>query len=204
MVQEYYDADTIIRTPTAARPRYGWDAWLLIIGHLAQHHCPDAMLRLSLTSEGAGVLLWTATVQWGNQNESVQDGRSFGTMLEELWRTVETHHRIATTSQDIHPPIRYAPDSWLDVRSSGALESLVNVSQRLYENDWHLVFVYQPSELSYMRVQARLLARQYTIYKGGRGATLREACQSLYHNAMDLFTAHFQRISDHVNHEEKR
>ncbi|QPC81612.1 hypothetical protein G4Y79_18230 [Phototrophicus methaneseepsis] len=204
MVQ-HREEETIIRTPASERPRYGWDAWLAIIGYLAEAHSPDALLRLALTSEGDGTIKWSATVQWGNQTEVVHNSPSLSEAMISLWRTVEANHRLFNTPQDrLHSPASYAADIWLDERSFNALDSLVTISQRLYQDDWHLVFVYQPSELSYMRVQARLLACQYTIYKGGRGATLREACQSLYHNAMDLFTAHFKRTSDNNNHEEKR
>lgn len=197
-----YDAETVIRTPQYERPRYGWDAWTSAVGYIADQHSPDAQLRVSLSADSEGMLQWDAMVQWGTHLEAISRRKSLGSALNDLWHDVEDNHRIFWSHQDaVRRPVPYRPEYWLDDRSSTALQSLINIGQRLYQDDWHVVIVYQPSELSYARVQTRLLAAQFTVCRGGRGATLRESCQTLYHNAIDLFTAHIQRISDNIIHE---
>ncbi|MCA9886032.1 MAG: hypothetical protein KC708_23820 [Anaerolineae bacterium] len=201
-MQQNYDAETVIRSPQYERPRFGWDAWLGVVGYIAEQHSPDALLRVSLSADAARSLKWNASVRWGPYRETVKNQPALGSALSELWHEVEDNHRIFWSHQDsVRRPIPYRADSWLDDRSAAALQSLINIGHRLFADDWQIVIVYQPSELSYARVQTRILAADYAVYRGGRGATLRESCQTLYHNAIDLFTAHIQRISEHIAYE---
>jgi hypothetical protein len=87
----------------------------------------------------------------------------------------------------VKKPINYKDDQWIDTDTQASLDRVIQIAQRAFGNDWRIVIVYQPVANPSSRVQARLIARKDTINSGGRGATLREACQLLYRNAANDF-----------------
>jgi hypothetical protein len=180
--------DTLRSLPTPKRPENGFLAWQATIGYISTEHSPDALLTLNVSPLENGEIAWRATASWGRFAEEVRDAPSLIEALRALWREVDRHHIIFRSLEAaVKKPINYKDDQWIDTDTQASLDRVIQIAQRAFGNDWRIVIVYQPVANPSSRVQARLIARKDTINSGGRGATLREACQLLYRNAANDF-----------------
>jgi hypothetical protein len=180
--------DTIHNIPTPKRPETGFLAWQATIGYISTEHSPDALLTLTAYPLENGDIGWKAAASWANFTEESPDIGSLPDALRSLWREVDRHHTIFKSLEAANKkPVSYKDDQWLDAETRMGLERLLQVIQKAFGTDWRLVLVYQPVANPSARVQARLIARRDTVNSGGRGATLREACQLLYRNAATEF-----------------
>lgn len=173
---------TLSKRPMPARPENGWKAWEATIGYITVHHSPDATLTLKAYPRH-GITLWDATLTWGQHSESVTECIGIEVALADLWRVVARFHRIFKTLEDAaRRPELYADDEWLDTATLEAVSRLVGVSATVFGEDWFVLLSYRPVDVPQQRVQARLAAHAEAVARGGMGATLREACRTLFHN----------------------
>lgn len=180
--------DTLRTPPPMKRPETGFLAWQATIGYISVEHSPDALLALDAYPMDSGDVGWKAAASWGRFSEEVQDMPSLAEALRTLWRVVDRHHTIfKSVEAAARRPVNYGDEEWLDVDSSDILNKLIQLTYRAFGSDWRIVIVYQPVENPGTRVQARIIARNEVANSGGRGATLREACQLLYRNAANEF-----------------
>jgi len=180
--------DTLPTVPVPKRPETGFMAWQATIGYISSEHSPDALLTLTAYPLENGGVGWKAAASWATFTEESPDISSLPDALRTLWREVDRHHTIFRSLEaGLKRPVSYKDDQWLDVETKKSLDSLIQVIQKAFGGDWRLVLVYQPVANPNARVQARLIARHDTVNSGGRGATLREACQLLYRNAATEF-----------------
>lgn len=169
--------------PMPDRPRYGFLSWQATIGYIANEYSPDALLTVAVAPR-AEVILWQAIASWGQFAESVYDRPSLGAALTDLWREVDRHHDlIRTLEASARRPINYPDDQWFDSATQQALDRILSAVADTFNSDWRLTMIYQPIQHSDMRVQVRLTANQEGVNAGGRGATVMDACRSLYRNA---------------------
>jgi hypothetical protein len=182
--------DTLRTHPTAKRPENGFIAWQATIGYISEEHSPDAMLSITAYPIEESDIRWRAAASWGQFQEEVADHSSIAHVLRELWREVDRHHMLFKSMESAsRRPINYADDQWLDTDTNDMLNRLLHASTRAFRGDWRLMLVYQPVANPNARVQARLIARGDSINAGGRGGSLREACQTLYRNAASYFSS---------------
>lgn len=178
---------TNARRPMPPRPATGLMAWQATLGHISARHSPDAVLKLQAHTHEARVV-WSASVSWGAQQESVSDHVSLPAALRALWDEVSRNHRIFDRLEDaIKSPINYNDAEWIDMTTQEALQRLLWVTQSVFPGDWQLMIVYQPVDTPDHRTQARLLAKEQTVVVSGRGPTLLEACRNLFRNATPYF-----------------
>lgn len=207
------EEDTLQRRPNAQRPKLGWRAWEATVGYISAQHSPDAMLKVQAyhqeaasvppeegeagqdaTQAGEHLVIWSATLTWGHLSESVEKCASLHEALTGLWRTVDQNHIIfASETVAGRKPSAYRSDEWLDKPTDEMLTRLIRVTTMVFRADWRVIIIYQPVVTAESRVEARLLARQGTVQKAGRGATLRDACRTLYHNTVPLFSEYLYR-----------
>ncbi len=181
-----HDDETLPNRPVR-RPKWGWMAWEATTGYIAQHHSPDATLKLQIYPM-THVIGWGASLSWGANREAVHDEITFPDALNGLWQTVHQHHEIFQSLQAaIRRPVNYADDEWLDARTNEAFSRLVHLTDTVFQGDWLIFIVYRPVEIPDKRVQARLLADKNRVSRGGNGATLREASRDLYLNAAPIY-----------------
>jgi hypothetical protein len=177
------DQKTQEKRPIPPRPRWGWFAWEATVGYIHDEYSPDAMLTLTMLPS-AGVVMWGASLQWGEHHETVRDRVGFAIALGDLWRQVAAHHQIFKTLEAAtRRPEGYDDDNWVDLSTLDVLTRLVGVTSTVFKEDWMLFVTYRPISVSNYRLQARLVARGVEVVRAGRGATLRDACRNLYHNA---------------------
>lgn len=181
--------DETLRTPPAGkRPENGFLAWQATIGYIGETYSPDALLTITAYPAPDGNILWGALASWAQFSEVVADQPSFASALRGLWRVVDQHHTLFKSMEAANRrPVSYADDQWLDAETSDMLDRLLHVAMKAFGDDWRLVLVYQPIANPTARVQARFIARGETVNAGGRGGSLREACQGLYRNAASYF-----------------
>ena len=180
--------------PSPKRPKWGWLAWEATVGYISQHHSPDASLKLEVYP-GEHVVQWAASLTWGGNSEGVRDCYSLADALSSLWLQVAAHQDLFhSVDAAARRPVDYADDKWLDDATNEALSRLVNVTDTVFQGDWLVVVVYRPVAEPDKRLQTRLIAEQLEVNRGGNGATLRDACRDLYHNAAPIY--HKYRLKD--------
>ncbi len=180
--------DTLPSIPVPRRLETGFQAWQATIGYISAEHSPDALLTLTAYPLENGDVGWKAAASWATFTEESPDMTSLPDALRGLWREVDRHHTIFKSLEAaLKKPVNYKDEQWLDNETQKSLDSLIQVIQKAFGADWRLVIVYQPVANPNARVQARLIARRDSVNSGGRGATLREACQLLYRNAATEF-----------------
>jgi hypothetical protein len=180
--------DTMHNIPTPRRLETGFLAWQATIGYISAELSPDALLTLTAYPLENGEIGWKAAASWAAFAEESPDMTSLPDALRGLWREVDRHHTVFKSLEAaLKKPVNYKDEQWLDAETQKSLDSLIQVIQKAFGTDWRLVIVYQPVANPNARVQARLIARRDSVNSGGRGATLREACQLLYRNAATEF-----------------
>ena len=183
--------DTIHRRPVPKRPPNGWLAWLATVGYISQEHSADAALTLRvypLDAEGIG---WGAELAWAENREVMNDAPSFAAVLRDLWQQVNGKHQIFKSSAAaFRQPTHYNDDNWLDPDTGSALMRIIDLTYAAFGTDWQLIMVYHPTDATDSRVQARLIARENTVDVSGSGASLRDACSSLYRHAAPNYFQH--------------
>ena len=190
------DAETLINRPLPPRPKLGWSAWEATAGYIALQYSPDTALRITVTSRD-GTLSWAANLVWQVHEEKVDEAVTLAQALQNLWREVDRNHVIFKSLEAaMRRPANYTDDQWLDTGTQEVLDRLLNVTQRVFQDDWSVIVIYQPVEMQAMRLQARLLARQNSIQKAGRGPTLRDACRNLYNYSSGVFAMEAKRLND--------
>jgi hypothetical protein len=184
------DPRTQHKRPIPARPQWGWFAWEATVGYIHQEYSPDALLTIQMYPSD-GVVLWGAVLSWADIQEGIRDRFGFAPVLADLWWEVSRHHRLFKTLEAAsRSPQGYGDDEWVDVQTLDVLTRMVGATATIFEGDWSLMVTYRALEKPTDRVQARLLAQNNTVVRGGRGATLRDACRNLYHNALPDFKQH--------------
>jgi hypothetical protein len=179
--------------PIRRRPESGFAAWQMTLGHINTYLSPDVMLQLQAhPGEGEdGGISWVATLSWGQNRETVAGVESLAAAFRQLWLEVDRHHVIFEDPQDaIRAPGGYEDHEWLEVSAQEILHRILWTSRIVFDRDWSLIVVYQPSDIPAMRVQMRLLARENSVYVGGRGPSLLDAARTLYRNAAPVYLAH--------------
>lgn len=176
------DSKTQPKRPLPKRPQWGWVAWEATVGYIYEEYSPDVMLSLSAYPKH-GITLWDSRLTWG-QNAGWVEGRiGLEIALQDLWLTISQHHRIfKTVEAQERRPEGYDDTNWFDSLTLETISRLVGVTATVFEGDWSLIVTYRPIETPLQRVQARLVAHQNQVVRGGMGATLRDACRSLFHN----------------------
>lgn len=181
-------ASTAHRRPLPPRPQTGLLAWQATLGYISSHLAPDATLKIQTFSREARVM-WSAAVTWGGVREAVDDKPSLAAALRDLWTEVSRNHQIFEHLEDAaKSPMGYEDSDWLDMATQESLQRLVWVTQIVFPGDWLLLIVYQPVERPAGRVQMRLVAKGNTVTVGGRGATLLDACRTLFRNATPYYS----------------
>ncbi len=181
--------DTIHTRPSGwRRPKTGLAAWEATVGYISAEHSPDAQLTFRAYPSG-DTQAWAAAVTWAGFKEEVTDRTTIAEALRDLWLQVEQVHAIFKTAEDAaRRPADYSDLQWLEADTRDAIERLLWVSRVVFDEDWVLIVVYQPSDNPQMRVQMRLLARENTVSISGRGPSMRDACTQLYRNATPYFS----------------
>lgn len=175
--------------PFPKRPEDGYSAWQATMGYINTHHSPDALLQVEAYSQGDKVL-WSASVSWADNRESVSDCFTLPIALQDLWMQLERHYRIFNTPADaLRRPFGYKDDEWLDDATLDILHRLIHTTQSVFKDDWRILWIYQPSEIPEMRVQMRMLADSMSRHAGGRGANLLDAGRELFRNAAPIYQA---------------
>jgi len=166
-------------------------AWLATVGYISQEHSADAALTLRIYPMGADAIGWGAKMTWAEHVEEVHDALSFAAALRDLWQRVNDNHRIFKTSAAaFRQPSHYSDDSWLDPDTGSALTRIMDVTGAAFGDDWQLIMVYHPTDAPDSRVLARLVARSNSVDVTGSGASLRDACSSLYRAAAPNYFQH--------------
>ncbi len=192
-----HDDKTSPRPVLPARPKFGWMAWENTVGYIATQYTPDVLLQLDIHPINE-VIGWSASLTWGQNQESVQDRVSFGAALSDLWREIETNHPLLLQTPEARArrPVQYDEDNWLDDASFAVFSRLVGVTETAFRGDWRILILYQPVENPTARLQARLLANQGEVQIGARGASLRDACRMVFRNAAVSYKAYASRESE--------
>lgn len=173
-------------------------AWQSTVGYICQHHSPDVILKLQVQT--GPQLLWTATVTWEHNNETVKDCTSLGEALTRLWRQVDQHHVIFPRQEDAwRRPIGYAEHEVLDVSTQDVLHRFIWTTQSIFNNEWSLVIFYQPTEVVDARVNMRLFAHNYKVGVGSKGASLLDAAHELFRKAIPIFAEYAEYSERHDN-----
>lgn len=176
--------------PSLRRPEDGFAAWQATLGYISQHHSPDALLKLKVYPIGERTVRWMASVSWGQTQETVEAAESLPAALTQLWQQVERFHTVFHDPEEaIRKPEGYAPYEWLDVNTQDILHRLIWTTQTVFNEAWHIVILYQPTEISHTRVQIRLLALNSTVSAGGRGPSLLEAARDVFRKAVPVFVS---------------
>jgi len=173
------------KAPLGSRPRLGWEAWEATVGHIYKAHSADAALGLHMYPLGE-VVAWSALLSWGQNQVQVADRVGLAVALSDLWTEVDrTHQRLLATYEAVRRrPAGYSDDEWLDPETLDMISRLVGVTATVFQSSWRIILTYRPLEQPEERVKGRLIAYEGQIGRGGQGATLREACRALYHNAI--------------------
>jgi hypothetical protein len=170
------------------RPRTGLSAWEATVGYIAVTHSPDALLTIRALPQGEGSV-WSAVLEWGAHREEAINKASLQTALSSLWQQVDQAHIIFQTTADaVRRPTGYTDKNWLDPNTQDGLQRLAWVTRVVFEQNWSLVIVYQPTDDPSNRVQARLIAQEGAINIAGRGPSIEDAIGNLYRNATPYLT----------------
>lgn len=177
------------------RFRSGWAAWEATAGYIAIQYSPDVTVSFIAEPVGASDdINWTGRLEWAGKAEKVQTD-TLPAAMNDLWATIDFHHLIfKTRSAALKKPAGFQPDEWLDERTTQAIDRLLTVVQRVFADDWALAIFYHPTEDAGRRYEVRLLAgHEQPIWRGARGATMRDALHALYRASFDAIAAHIQR-----------
>lgn len=173
--------------PVPKRPKWGWLAWEATVGYIHQKHNSDATLKLEVYPMEY-IMGWSASLSWGDWQESVSDQQSFADALNSLWKKVEQNHNLLNSLEAaVRRPVSYGDDEWLDEVTYEAFSRLINTTDTIFQGDWQIIFLYRPVEKAEKRVQTRLIADNSVVNRGGNGPTLRDACRQLFHNAAPIY-----------------
>jgi hypothetical protein len=184
---------TLKARPLSRRPENGFAAWQMTLAYIAARHSPDAILQLRAYPRKDERILWSASVSWGQNYESVNDLDSLPSVLSELWKVVDHNHNIFDIPEEAaRSPAGYESHNWVDVNVQEILHRLLWTTRMVFDDDWSMIIVYQPAEIPALRVQMRLLAQGNTLCVGGRGASLVDAARELYRHAAPHYFAHSQ------------
>lgn len=175
------------------RHRSGWAAWEATAGYIGIQYSPDVTVSFIAEPDGEGIR-WTGRLEWAGKVEKVQ-ASTLPEAMNDLWAVVDFHHLIfKTRGAALKKPAGFQPDEWLDERTAQAVERLLTVVQRVFVDDWALTIFYHPTEDAGRRYEVRLLAgHDQPIWRGARGATMRDALHALYRASFDAIAAHIQR-----------
>jgi hypothetical protein len=199
---ETQTAPRVKRLPSLrARPSTGLLAWQSTVGYISQNKHPDAQLRIEVIPQDR-VLGWSAALAWGWHREEVSNRTTMAAALHDLWMVVSQYVVIFDQKADeVLAPVYYDQADWLDIPTQEILQRLLWMTMTVFRARWRLVMIYQPVEMTQRRFQMRLLVRSdgtmpedepthYDIIVGARGATLIDACRTLYRNAAPHFLVH--------------
>ncbi len=182
-------------TTRSLRQPWGWFAWLAVVGYIQEAHSPDVTLVLEMYPR-AGVVLWASELAFGGNRVEVRDKLGFGPALNDLWEVVVTTFAAFNAPHlPVQPPVGYDDDQWIDAATLDALTRLVGVTSTVFEEDWRLIVYYRPVPTPSERIQARLIAKRGAVSRAGRGATLRDACRNLFHNAAPDYKRNTDRLT---------
>lgn len=185
--------DTLAKRPLPARPETGWKAWEATVGYISNQHSPDATLKIETTLQ-ASERVWAASLEWGAHREAVTNRASLMAALRELWFEIDMNHKIFDTMDAaVRQPKHYDDHEWFDEKTQSVLDRLMRMIAAVFGDDWHLIIIYQPVERPDMRVQARILAKDNSVQRGGSGPTIREACRNLYQNLAAILASNLRR-----------
>jgi hypothetical protein len=184
---------TLVDRPVPKRPKWGWLAWEASVGYIHQNHSPDATLKLEIYPMEF-IMGWAASLSWGEWSEAVRDQHSFADSLNNLWALVEQNHDLINSLEAaVRRPVKYEDDDWLDELTYEAFSRLINTTDTIFQGDWQIVILYRPIEIANKRVQTRLIADGAVVNRSGSGATLRDACRQLFHNAAPIYQQYRKR-----------
>lgn len=184
------DDKTHANRPFPKRPEDGYSAWQATMGYISTHHSPDALLQVEVYSSKDGVL-WGASVSWGANQEKITDSQDLPSALRDLWLQVERNYTIFHSPVDaLRRPHGYKNNEWFDEATLDILHRLTHTTQSVFEDDWRILWVYQPAEKPELRVQMRMLAAKMTHHASGRGASLLDAGRDLFRNAAPVYKAY--------------
>jgi hypothetical protein len=184
-----------------ARPTTGLLAWQATVGYLSQNKYPDAQLAIQVIPQDRG-LSWSAALSWGHHRESVIRRATLAAALDDLWLVVRQNVVIFEQKADeVLSPAHYDQAEWLDIPTQEILQRLLWMTMTAFRDRWLLLMIYQPVENTQQRIQMRLLVRSaepesetgpahYEIVVGARGASLIDACRTLYRHAAPHFLVH--------------
>ncbi|NDJ61875.1 MAG: hypothetical protein GYB67_12165 [Chloroflexi bacterium] len=196
--------ETIHAQPLPKRPETGLQAWLATVGYISQEYSPDATLTMRASTDASGDVVWAAQATWGQNEEAVAAQAALFMALRELWRVIDRAHTIfKSVEAATRRPANYPNERWIDEETQITLDQMIGVTMAAFAPDWRLIIVYQPLEDAQTRVQARLLARLLAnpdeeVHIGGRGPSIRAACQALYRNAAPDYFASIGRPLDYL------
>jgi hypothetical protein len=177
------------------RQPWGWFAWLAVVGYIQEAHSPDVTLVVEMYPR-EGVVLWASELAFGSDRVEVRDKFGFGPALNDLWEVVAaTYAAFAAPQLPVQPPTGYEDDQWADAATLDSLTRLVGVTSTVFKEDWRLIVYYRPVPVPDDRTQARLIAKRGTVSRAGRGATLRDACRNLFHNAAPDYRRNTERLT---------
>ncbi|MEO0560783.1 MAG: hypothetical protein AAF125_01620 [Chloroflexota bacterium] len=170
------------------RPKTGLEAWEATVGYIAAQHSPDVLLTLKAVPAEEEQSAWSATLDWAEHHEDVEDQPTLLAALRELWAKVDKAHVIFESDVDaLRKPSGYSEFDYLDADTKDALDRLSWVTQVVFKENWTMVIIYQPSDDPQTRVQMRLVARAGDVHIGGRGPSIEDAARKLYRNATPYF-----------------
>jgi hypothetical protein len=177
----------------------GFVAWQKTLGYMAQHHSPDAMMKL-IAKPTEKAVSWSGTVSWGANSEDLRDAANLPDLLRLLWLEVDRHHNIFHNAEDAQRrPFGYNDADWLDVPTEDILLRLLWTVRTAFGMDWHFVIVYQPSEAPDLRVQTRLLSSDSQHHIGGRGASLLDALRDCFRNSVPAFAEMIEQMENETH-----
>ena len=177
------------------RQQWGWLAWLAVVGYVQETKSPDVTLVVEMYPRD-GVVLWASELTFGGSRFEVRDRLGFGPVLNDLWEAAAAAFATSSDAAALpHPPTGYEDDQWVDATTLDVLTRLVGVTSTVFREDWRLIVYYRPVPVPEERVQARLIAKRGAVSRAGLGATLRDACRSLFHNAAPDYKRNTERLT---------
>ncbi len=190
------DQKTRDARPIPQRPQWGWFAWEATVGYIHDEYSPDATLMLVMSPANA-VVMWNAVLAFGEVRETIREQLGFAMVLSELWKQVTQRHQLFKTYEAAtRRPEHYEDDQWVDTQTLDALTRLVGVTSTVFQEDWKLLIWYRPTPTAKDRLQSRLIAKNGQVLRAGRGATLRDVCRNLYHNATPDYKKNFAKLQN--------
>jgi len=182
-------------TPRAVRYQWGWFAWEATVGYIYEEYSSDATLTLEMYA-ASGIVMWAGELSYADVRIEVRERLGVALVLGDLWQAVSDRVPLFRTPEAAtRAPAGYADDQWLDPLTLDALTRLVGVTSAVFREDWRLFVYYRLAPVPQNRVQARLIAKHGAVSRAGRGATLRDGCRNLFHNATPDFRRYTGRLT---------